>query len=120
MARRVMTNFRHDDMRGTGSADIVDVDDSDKLEKPEKPKEAPAPEPQVEQPYSHPPAPEAPAETGTSETVSADDVPYGTTPVVLAWVNGDKARAQLAYDKEQTLIPPRKGLSSELLEIINR
>jgi hypothetical protein len=108
---RAMTNFRGSDMPGvTGQADIVDT--------PE-----PQSQPEVKQesrPDPHPPAPEAQTETGTSETLSADDVPYGTTPVVLAWVNGDKARAQLAYDKEQTLIPPRKGLSNELLEIIQR
>jgi hypothetical protein len=101
---RTMTNFRVSDMPGiSGTADIVDTPD-------------PAPEPQAEQP----PAATPQQETTVPETMSADVVPNGTAPEVLAWVNGDKARAQAAYDKEQAQPTPRKGLSNELLEIIQR
>ncbi len=48
----------------------------------------------------------------------ANDTPDGSTKEVLAWVDGDVEKAQLALDKENEHESPRKGLVRELNEIL--
>ena len=50
----------------------------------------------------------------------SEPVPDGSTADVLAWVDGDKDRARRALEKEQATETPRKGLSNELNDIINK
>lgn len=45
-------------------------------------------------------------------------VPKGTSSELLAWVGGDKERAQRALDAENATSKPRKGLVEELEELV--
>ena len=101
------TNFRAQDMPGRrGGAD--------------GPK-APKPAPQPESKPAPAPAPAESNEGGDSPAVEApEQVPDAATPAVLAWVGDDKNRAQQALDKEQQSENPRKGLTNELNEIIEK
>ena len=47
-----------------------------------------------------------------------DEVPSGSAKEVLDWVGDDKDRAQRAYDAEQAKDEPRKGLSSDLEDLL--
>lgn len=49
---------------------------------------------------------------------SPDDVPSGTVPEILTWVGEDVDRAKRALAKESEDKKPRKGLVSQLEEII--
>lgn len=58
-------------------------------------------------------------EAAQTDSKPADNVPSGTTKEVLAWVDGDRDKAQQALDKEQSNNEPRKGLVRELNEVLN-
>ena len=47
------------------------------------------------------------------------DVPTGSIKEILEWVDGDKDKAQAALDVEQADDKPRRGLVSELNEILS-
>lgn len=49
---------------------------------------------------------------------SEDDVPSGTVPEILTWVGEDAERAERALSKEKADNKPRKGLVSQLEEVI--
>ena len=53
-----------------------------------------------------------------SQGSSPDDVPSGTVPEILTWVGDDKDRAQKALDAETENEKPRKGLVSQLNDIL--
>lgn len=52
------------------------------------------------------------------EGASENDVPSGTVPEILTWVGDDVDRAERALDKEKADKKPRKGLVSQLEEIL--
>lgn len=58
------------------------------------------------------------AQSSESEDTSSN-VPSGTTKEVLAWVDGDKERAQQALDVEESHDDPRKGLVKELNQVLD-
>lgn len=50
---------------------------------------------------------------------AADGVPTGSPKAVMAWVDGDKDRAQRALDAENAADKPRSGLISDLTALLN-
>ncbi len=52
------------------------------------------------------------------EEAKANEVPTGTVPEILEWVDGDKEKAERALKDEESNSKPRKGLVKELKEII--
>jgi hypothetical protein len=75
-------------------------------------------------PLPHDPfAPDYPEVVESSATQPVDEpakveVPKGTSSEVLAWVAGDRERAQSALDAENATDKPRKGLVEELKELV--
>lgn len=60
-------------------------------------------------------------EPTTQPVVTGDpeDVPTGTVPEIMTWVGEDPERAQKAFDKEVEDEKPRRGLVSQLQELID-
>lgn len=49
-----------------------------------------------------------------------EQVPHGSRAAVMTWVGSDREKAQRALDEEKKADTPRKGLTSELEEIVQR
>jgi hypothetical protein len=65
------------------------------------------------------PAPVQEVRESVEQSASAEEkVPSGSAADVLRWVNGDPTRAQRALDAENSGSNPRKGLKTELEEIV--
>lgn len=63
-------------------------------------------------------APVDPVEPATEPEQPADDVPTGTVAEVLAWVDGDPDKAQLALDAEHARALPRVTLVADLEKLL--
>ncbi len=64
------------------------------------------------------PAGSADTQTRPESTLTVE-LPQGTTKELVAWVDGDLVRAQAIIDAELATDQPRKGLLSELQELVN-
>lgn len=70
----------------------------------------------------YPPETELPKASDERDDYVADEneVPSGSAKEVLDWVGDDEARAQEALDAEQAKDHPRKGLTSDLQDLLDK
>jgi len=109
-----MTNFTASHMPGRlkstkdakNSKDAKDAKDAKDTSSPE-PTPAQEPEPAQE-----------PAAQAEPEPEPREDVPIGTSAEIIAWVGGDKDRAQRALDTEKRNPTPRKSVVYPLEKLL--
>jgi hypothetical protein len=59
-----------------------------------------------------------PGQEPSADVSETEDVPTGSAAEILAWVAGDRARAQAALETESHSAKPRKQLSADLAAIV--
>lgn len=101
--RHVQTNFTAEDFRGGASTETAENE------------AAPAQSTSEEQQTSNQET--SPSSDEEEEEDDDEQAPEGTVREVLSWVNGDKARAQRALDKENEDDEPRSSLVDRLRKI---